>query len=147
MAQAKPRVGRAKLLGLPTNQFFCAERAARANSTAVRELGNHEAFPAANDAHRADHLPPLLAVAQQCGCSRHDPIRAIATAYDVHVAFVKGTCLHEHKIDHIAHVRPSVAAGLGTLLRLPAEITYEAIQQALIAPSPPDNRARAKSLP
>ena len=131
MAQAHPRVGGAKLFGLPANRSFCAEWAAWANGTAVRELDYHDTFLAADYSHPADNIPPLLAVAQQCGCSGHDLVRAIATAYEVHVALVKGICLHEHKIDHIAHVGPSVAAGLGTLLRLPAEITYQAIQQAL----------------
>ena len=37
-----------------------------------------------------------------------------------------------HKIDHIAHLGPSVAAGLGSLLRLNTEIkSYQSIQQAL----------------
>ena len=43
----------------------------------------------------------------------------------------KGICLHAHRIDHIAHLGPSVAAGLGTLLSLDVEITYQAIGQAL----------------
>ena len=131
MAQAHPRAGGAKLFGLPANRSFCAEWAAWANGTAVRELDYHDTFLAADYSHPADNIPPLLAVAQQCGRSGHDLVRAIATAYEVHVALVKGICLHEHKIDHIAHVGPSVAAGIGTLLRLPVEITYQAIQQAL----------------
>ena len=44
---------------------------------------------------------------------------------------MKGICLHEHKIDHIAHLGPSAAAGIGTLLNLPAETIYQAVQQAL----------------
>ena len=44
---------------------------------------------------------------------------------------VKGICLHKHKVDHIAHLGPSVAAGLGTMLRLNTETIYQAIQQAL----------------
>lgn len=44
---------------------------------------------------------------------------------------VKGICLHEHKIDHIAHLGPSAAAGIGTLLNLPTETIYQAVQQAL----------------
>ena len=38
--------------------------------------------------------------------------------------------LHEHKIDHIAHLGPSVAAGIGTLLKLDTETIYQAVQQA-----------------
>ena len=44
---------------------------------------------------------------------------------------MKGICLHEHKIDHIAHLGPSAAAGIGALLRLPTETIYQAVQQAL----------------
>ncbi len=44
---------------------------------------------------------------------------------------VKGICLHEHKIDHIAHLGPSVAGGVSTLLSLDKEITFQAIQQSL----------------
>ena len=44
---------------------------------------------------------------------------------------MKGICLHEHKIDHIAHLGPSVAAGIGTALGLPVETIYQAVQQAL----------------
>ena len=44
---------------------------------------------------------------------------------------MKGICLHEHKIDHIAHLGPSAAAGIGTLLGLSTEMIYQAIQQAL----------------
>lgn len=131
MAMAHARPAGATLFGLPANHTVCAEWAAWANGTAVRELDYHDTFLAADYSHPADNIPPLLAVAQQCGCSGHDLLRAIATAYEVHVALVKGICLHEHKIDHIAHVGPSVAAGLGTLLRLDPETTYQAIQQAL----------------
>ena len=41
-------------------------------------------------------------------------------------------CIRDrHKIDHIAHLGPSVAAGIGTLLKLKNEIIYQSIQQAL----------------
>ena len=50
--------------------------------------------------------------------SGKDLIRGILTGYEVQVNLVKGICLHEHKIDHIAHLGPSVAAGLGSLLKL-----------------------------
>ena len=35
------------------------------------------------------------------------------------------------KVDHIAHLGPSVAAGIGTMLKLNTETIYQAIQQAL----------------
>ena len=44
---------------------------------------------------------------------------------------MKGICLHEHKIDHIAHLGPSVTAGIGALLGLDTETVYQAIGQAL----------------
>lgn len=58
-------------------------------------------------------------------------IRGLATAYEIQIALVTGICLHEHKIDHVAHLGPSVAAGLGTMLGLDNEIIYSAIGQAL----------------
>ena len=53
------------------------------------------------------------------------------TGYEVQVNLVKGICLHEHKIDHIAHLGPSVAAGLGSLLKLNTNTIYQSVQQAL----------------
>ncbi|MDM7459993.1 MAG: MmgE/PrpD family protein [Paracoccus sp. (in: a-proteobacteria)] len=107
------------------------EWAAWANGTAVRELDFHDTFLAADYSHPGDNIPPILAVAQHTGRSGADLIRAVATAYEIQVNLVRGICLHEHKIDHIAHLGPSVAAGIGTLLNLPTEVIYQAIQQAL----------------
>ena len=45
-----------------------------------------------------------------------DLIRGIATGYEIQVDLVKAICLHKHKIDHVAHLGPSAAAGIGTLL-------------------------------
>jgi 2-methylcitrate dehydratase len=39
--------------------------------------------------------------------------------------------LHRHRIDHIAHLGPAIAAGLGTMLRLESDVIYHAIGQAL----------------
>jgi 2-methylcitrate dehydratase len=44
---------------------------------------------------------------------------------------VRAICLHEHKIDHIAHLCPAQAAGIGTLLGLKQEVIYQAVQQAV----------------
>ena len=44
---------------------------------------------------------------------------------------MRAICLHAHKIDHIAHLCPAQAAGIGTLLRLPTETIYQAVQQAV----------------
>ncbi|CDP88948.1 MULTISPECIES: 2-methylcitrate dehydratase PrpD [Mycolicibacterium] len=107
------------------------EWAAWANGVAVRELDFHDTFLAAEYSHPGDNIPALVAVAQQVGVNGADLIRGIATAYEVQVDLVKGICLHQHKIDHVAHLGPSVAAGLGTMLRLNPETIYAAIGQAL----------------
>ena len=70
-------------------------------------------------------------MAQHCGSSGTDLVRGLAAAYEIQVDLVKGICLHEHKIDHIAHLGPSAAAGIGALLNLPTETIYQAVQQAL----------------
>ncbi|MDN5759066.1 MAG: MmgE/PrpD family protein, partial [Tomitella sp.] len=44
---------------------------------------------------------------------------------------VRAICLHEHKIDHVAHLGPSAAAGIGTALGLDTETIYQAVGQAL----------------
>ena len=107
------------------------EWAAWANGVAVRELDFHDTFLAADYSHPGDNIPPLLAVAQHTGRSGAELVRAVAAAYEVQVDLVKGICLHEHKIDHIAHLGPSVAAGIGALLGLDTEMVYQAIGQAL----------------
>jgi len=107
------------------------EWAAWANAVAVRELDFHDTFLAAEYSHPGDNIAPLLAVAQHRGRSGADLVRAIATAYEVQVDLARGISLHAHKIDHVAHLGPSVAAGLGTLLGLSTEVVYQAIGQAL----------------
>ena len=91
----------------------------------------HDTFLAADYAHPADSIPPLLAVAQQCGRSGAELLRGIVAAYEVHVALVKSICLHEHKVDHIAHLGPAQAAGIGAMLGLDVPTIYQAIQQAV----------------
>ena len=110
---------------------YSAEWAAWANGVAVRELDFHDTFLAAEYSHPGDNIPPLVAVAQQLGVRGSDLIRGLATAYEIQIDLVKGICLHEHKIDHVAHLGPSVAAGLGTMLRLDVDTIYQAIGQAL----------------
>ncbi|MGI4746876.1 MAG: MmgE/PrpD family protein [Janthinobacterium lividum] len=121
----------AAVFGCGSDVRVHAEWAAWANGTAVRELDYHDTFLAAEYSHPGDNIPPILAVAQQTGRNGADLVRAIATGYEIQVDLVKAICLHEHKIDHVAHLGPSVAAGVGTLLGLPAEIIYQAVQQAL----------------
>lgn len=121
----------ANLFGVSRDVRVAPEWAAWANGTAVRELDFHDTFLAAEYAHPADNIPPILAVAQRRGSSGADVIRALATAYEIHVDLAKGLSLHEHKIDHITHLGASVAAGLGALLRLPVEVIHQAISQAV----------------
>jgi 2-methylcitrate dehydratase len=130
-ALAHPRESGATVFGLPSAQRFEAEWAAWANGTAVRELDMHDTFLAADYSHPGDNIPALLAVAQQCRRSGEDLLRGIVTAYEIQIDLVKAICLHEHKIDHIAHLGPSVAAGLGTMLKLDTDSVYQAIQQAV----------------
>ncbi|MBM9402462.1 MmgE/PrpD family protein [Gluconacetobacter azotocaptans] len=130
-ALAHARPGGATLFGCGPDIRVHAEWAAWANGTAVRELDFHDTFLAADYSHPGDNIPPILAVAQQCGRSGRDLIRGIATGYEIQIDLVRAICLHAHKIDHVAHLGPSVAAGIGTLLHLEPEVTYQAIQQAL----------------
>jgi 2-methylcitrate dehydratase len=130
-ALAHPRHGGATVLGLGPATRVAAEWAAWANGTAVRELDFHDTFLAADFAHPGDNIPPVLAVAQQCRRTGADLVRGIVTAYEVQVALTTAIDLHSHKIDHVAHLGPSVASGLGALLGLPVQVTYQAINQAL----------------
>ena len=131
MALAHPRKNGATIFGINSKKKFDCEWAAWANGTAVRELDFHDTFLAEDYSHPGDNIPPILAVAQQKKMSGRDLIRGILTGYEVQVNLVKGICLHKHKIDHIAHLGPSVAAGLGSLLRLNTDTIYQSIQQAL----------------
>jgi 2-methylcitrate dehydratase len=130
-AIAHPFQPGATVFGLPQQQRVSPEWAAWANGVAVRELDFHDTFLAADYSHPGDNIPPILAVAQHCGLDGAALVRGLATGYEIQVDLVKGICLHEHKIDHIAHLGPSAAAGIGTLLGLSPEIIYQAVQQAL----------------
>tara|TARA_B100000700_G_scaffold116964_2_gene131609 strand:+ start:25 stop:1527 length:1503 start_codon:yes stop_codon:yes gene_type:complete len=131
MALKHSRKNGATLFGIKSKLRFDCEWAAWSNGTAVRELDFHDTFLAADYSHPGDNIPPLISVAQQNKRSGLDLLKGIITAYEVQVNLVKGICLHKHKVDHIAHLGPSVAAGLGTMLRLNTETIYQAIQQAL----------------
>jgi 2-methylcitrate dehydratase len=130
-ALAHARPGGATVFGLGPETRVHAEWAAWANGTAVRELDYHDTFLAADYSHPGDNIPPILAVAQQCGADGKALLRGIATGYEIQVNLVRAICLHKHKIDHVAHLGPSAAAGIGTLLGLPPEVIYQAVQQAL----------------
>src|SRR5665213_393730 len=123
------------VVGTTSDVRVSPEWAALANGVAVRELDFHDTFLAAEYSHPGDNIPPIVAVAQHTGARRdltgRDVVRAIATSYEIQIALARAISLHEHKIDHVAHLGPSVAAGLGTLLGLNEETIYQAIGQAL----------------
>src|SRR6478736_2155724 len=121
----------ANIFGLAPDTLVSPEWAAWANGVAVRELDFHDTFLAADYSHPGDNIPPILAVAQAKGKDGAALIRGLAAGYEIQVDLVKGICLHEHKIDHIAHLGPSAAGGIGALLGLSTDVTYQAIQQAL----------------
>ncbi|MDE1152788.1 MAG: MmgE/PrpD family protein [Micavibrio sp.] len=121
----------ATVFGVPSSKQYSAEWAAWANGTAVRELDYHDTFLAADYSHPADNIPPILAVAQQTGKDGQALLRGLATGYELHINLVKAICLHKHKIDHIAHLAPAAAAGIGTMMGLDTDTIFQSIQQAL----------------
>src|SRR5580698_1331501 len=131
MALARPHKNGATVFGVAAGKRVSPEWAAWANGTAVRELDMHDTFLAADYSHPGDNIPPILAVAQTTGKSGRDLIRGIATGYEIHINLVRAISLHEHKIDHIGHLCPAQAAGIGTLLGLKQEVIYQAVQQAV----------------
>lgn len=130
-ALCHPRENGATLFGLPSDQTFDCEWAAWANNTAVRELDMHDTFLAADYSHPGDTIPAILATAQQKEIGGNRFVLAVLTAYEIQISLVKGICLHEFKKDHIAHLAPAIAGGLGTLLRLETDAIFHAINQAL----------------
>lgn len=124
--------------GAGSTVFGCAnerrtspEWAAWANGVAVRELDYHDTFLAAEYSHPGDNIPPILAVAQHVGADGAAVVRGLATGYEIQMDLVGAISLHKHKIDHVAHLGPSAAAGIGTLLGLSVETIYQAVGQAL----------------
>jgi hypothetical protein len=109
-AMAHPYKPGATVFGVDSGTTVSPEWAAWANGVAVRELDFHDTYLAADYSHPGDNIPPILAVAQHTGKSGADLIRGLATGYEIQVDLVTGICLHEHKIDHIAHLGPSAAA-------------------------------------
>jgi 2-methylcitrate dehydratase len=114
-----------------TGEQTSPEWAAWANGVAVRELDFHDTFLAAEYSHPGDNIPPILAVAEHTGACGTDLLRGIATGYELQVDLTRTISLHAHKIDHVAHLGPSAAAGIGTLLGLDTETIFQAIGQAL----------------
>ena len=128
-AEDHPYVPGSTVFGIPGR--FSPEWAAWANGVAVRELDYHDTFLAAEYSHPGDNIPPMVAVAQHVGCTGTDLVRGIATGYEIQVDLVKAISLHAHKIDHVAHLGPSAAAGIGTMLQLSPQVIFQSIGQAL----------------
>ena len=114
-----------------TDEAVSPEWATWANGVAVRELDFHDTFLAAEYSHPGYNVPAMVAVAQHLGLDGAALLRGIVTGYEVQVDLVRAISLHAHKIDHVAHLGPSVAAGLGTMLGLSTEVVHQAIGQAL----------------
>ncbi len=131
MALARPNKSGATVFGVAPGKRVTPEWAAWANGTAVRELDMHDTFLAADYSHPGDNIPPILAVAQTMEKSGRDLIRGLATGYEIQIDLVRAICLHEFKKDHIAHLCPAQAAGIGTLLGLKQDVIYQAVQQAV----------------
>lgn len=111
--------------------WYSPEWAAWANGVAVRELDYHDTFLAADYSHPGDNIPPILAVAQHTGRTGEQLLRGIVTGYEIQIDLVRAISLHRHKIDHVAHLAPAAAAGLGTLLGLDPGTIFSAVGQAL----------------
>ena len=128
--------GGSSIFGLPSTgvdspELTSPEWAAWVNGVAVRELDYHDTFLAAEYSHPGDNIPPILAVAQHVGADGLALMRSIATGYEIQMDLVRAICLHRHKIDHVAHLGPSAAAGIGTLLGLDVATIAQAVAQAL----------------
>ncbi|MFT4281516.1 MmgE/PrpD family protein [Microbacterium sp.] len=119
------------VFGCANERRSSPEWAAWANGVAVRELDYHDTFLAAEYSHPGDNIPPIVAVAQHVGADGAALVRALATGYEIQIDLVRAICLHKHKIDHVAHLGPSAAAGLGTLLGLDVDTIFQAVGQAL----------------
>ena len=131
MALGHSRGDGATIFGVSAPERFSPEWAAWANGTAVRELDMHDTFLAADYSHPGDNIPPILAVAQTMKLPAKNFIAGVAAAYEIQIDLVKAVSLHRHRIDHIAHLCPAQAAGIGAMLGLPVHAIFQAIQQAV----------------
>lgn len=129
-AKDHPGPGGASVIGLGRETRCDAYWAGYANATAIRELDFNDSFFAEDSSHPADTIGPIVAVAEQLGLTGQTLLRGIVTAYEVQVGLVKGIALNRHRIDHVAHLGPAVAAGIGAMLGLPVPVIYHAVNLA-----------------
>jgi len=106
---------------------FSPEWAAFANGVAVHHLELNDAVGADQPTHPGGVIPALVAVGQHTGLRGVDLIRGIATAYEIQVRLTTA----DSTVDHGALLGTSVAAGLGTMLRLPSPTIRAAIEHAV----------------
>ncbi len=130
-ARAHAHPGGATVYGLPASVRVHCEWAAWANGTAVRELDFHDTFLAADMNHPGDMIPSIIAVGQQCGASGADLMRGIAAAYEISGSLTKGIALHTHRVDHLLHIAAGMVAGIGSMLRLPVETLFQALNHVV----------------
>ena len=129
-ALAHPRDCGSSLIGLGPDLRVDLYWAGYANATAIRELDFNDSFFAADSGHPGDTIGPLAAVAEAKALRGADLVRGIVVAYEVQVDLIKGIELNRHRIDHVAHLGPAVAAGIGTMLRLETETIFHAVNLA-----------------
>jgi len=129
-ALAHPHKTGATVIGLPAHQRFDCSWAAYANAAAIRELDFNDSFFAADSSHPGDVIGPIVAVAQQVGVDGPALLRGIVTAYEIQVNLVKGIELNRYRIDHVAHLGPAVAGGIGAMLELSTSVIFQAVNLA-----------------
>lgn len=127
-ALAHPSIRGGTVFSLPNDKVYDVSWAAWANAVAVRELDFHDNIMASETGHPGDAIPTLLSVAQHMSCSGADLVRAIAVCYEVQLRLSENIALNPHRIDHVGHLGPAIAAGLGALLKLDADVIYQAVQ-------------------
>ncbi len=129
-ALAHPRENGAHLIGLGRHVAVDPFWGGYANATAIRELDFNDSFFAVDSSHPGDVIGPIAAIVEAKGLEGAALLRGIITAYEVQVDLVKGIALNRHRIDHVAHLGPAVAAGLSAMLGLGTEIIYHAVNLA-----------------
>ena len=131
-ALAHPRPGGATLFGVPADAALrsrmgrLGQRRRRARVGHARHLPGGGLLASGRTISRRCSPSPsnAAAPARNCFAPSPSPTKSRLTSS-------ARICLHEYKKDHIAHLGPSVAAGLGALLRLDTETIYQAVQQAV----------------
>jgi 2-methylcitrate dehydratase len=129
-ALAHPRERGTRLIGLGRHTRVDPFWGGYANAAAIRELDFNDSFFAIDSSHPGDVIGPIAAVAEARGLEGGAFLRGIITAYEVQVDLVKGIALNRHRIDHVAHLGPAVAAGIGAMLRLQTDVIYQAVNLA-----------------